>query len=101
MLASAQERGATGVPSGGPKTEEGKEVVRGTPPVTASALRARGPRAWRKEKTGKSTASGILENLSPVGHLEVPLPNAWRCSPGDCTASPVTRRRPSPSLSRR
>jgi hypothetical protein len=63
------------VPSegGGPKTEEGKEVVRWN--ATRHGISSPKPVVPGLENTEdwESHLEGIMENLSPVGHLEVTL----------------------------
>ncbi len=73
MVVSAQERGTTGVPSGGPRTEEGKEVVRWN--ATRHGISSPRPvvPGLEKQEDWEEHRSGILENLSPVGHLEITL----------------------------
>jgi hypothetical protein len=73
MLVPAEGRSAAGGPGGGPRTEEGKEVVRwnatrhgiSSPAPVVPGLER--PEAWQQHR------DGILENLSPVGHLEINL----------------------------
>lgn len=60
-------------PTGGPKTEEGKEVVRwnatrhGISSPAPVVLGLENPQDWQEHR------EGILGNLSPVGHLEFTL----------------------------
>src|SRR5918999_4419800 len=58
---------------GGPATESGKEVVRWN--ATQHGIRSPAPVVPGLEKVEdwEEHRSGILENLSPVGHLEVTL----------------------------
>jgi hypothetical protein len=60
-------------PGGGPKTEEGKEVVRWN--ATRHGISSPAPVVPGVEKSEdwEEHRSGILQNLSPVGHLEVTL----------------------------
>lgn len=63
------------VPSeaGGPKTEEGKEVVRWN--ATRHGISSPKPvvPGLEKQEDWESHRDGIMENLTPVGHLEVTL----------------------------
>jgi hypothetical protein len=73
MLVSAQEGSASGVPSGGPKTEEGKEVVRWN--ATRHGIRSPAPvvPGVEKEEDWEEHRDGVLDSLSPDGHLELVL----------------------------
>ena len=59
--------------AGGPKTREGKEVVR----WNATRHGISSPKSvvpgLEKQEDWESYLEGIIENLSPVGHLEVTL----------------------------
>jgi hypothetical protein len=59
--------------AGGPKTEEGKEVVRWN--ATRHGISSPAPVVPNLEKREdwESHLEGILENLSPAGHLEITL----------------------------
>jgi hypothetical protein len=59
--------------AGGPKTEQGKAVVRWN--ATRHGISSSKPVVPGLENTEdwKSHLEGIMENLSPVGHLEVTL----------------------------
>ncbi len=61
------------VPSGGPKTEGGKEVVRWN--ATCHGIRSSAPvvPGVEKEEDWEEHRSGILESLQPEGHLEAVL----------------------------
>src|SRR5918994_1401915 len=83
MLASAQERGTTGVPSGGPKTEEGKDVARWN--ATRHGIRSPAPvvPGVEKPEDWDEYRDGMLEDLAPLGSLELALAErvatlAWR-----------------------
>jgi hypothetical protein len=83
MLASAQERSASRVPSGGPKTEEGKEVARWN--STRHGIRSPAPvvPGVEKQEDWEEYRDGILEDLAPLGSLELALAErvatlAWR-----------------------
>ena len=58
---------------GGPATQEGKEVVRWN--ATRHGISSPKPvvPGLEKEEDWESHRNGIMENLSPVGHLEVTL----------------------------
>ena len=73
MLVSAQERGTTGVPSGGPKTEEGKDVARWN--ATRHGIRSPAPVVPGVEKSEdwEEHRDGMLEDLAPQGRLEFAL----------------------------
>jgi hypothetical protein len=64
---------AAGGPGGGPNTQEGKEVVRWN--ATRHGISSPAPVIPGLEKTEdwQEHWYGILDNLSPVGHLEVTL----------------------------
>src|SRR5918993_5435632 len=83
MLVSAQEGNASGVPSGGPKTEEGKEVARWN--ATRHGIRSPAPvvPGVEKKEDWEEFRDGILEDLAPLGSLEFALAErvatlAWR-----------------------
>src|SRR5829696_8617331 len=71
-LPAEQSNGAEG-PSGGPKTEEGKEVARWN--ATRHGIRSPAPVVPGVEKAEdwEEYRDGILESLSPEGHLELVL----------------------------
>src|SRR5918993_4399692 len=73
MLVSAQEGNASGVPSGGPKTVEGKEVARWN--ATRHGIRSPAPVVPGVEKTEdwEVHRDGMLDSLQPEGHLELVL----------------------------
>src|SRR5918993_1996505 len=62
-----------GGPGGGPNTEEGKAVVRWN--ATRHGISSPAPvvPGLEKEEDWQEHRYGILENLSPVGHLEINL----------------------------
>src|ERR671910_3692235 len=83
MLVSAQERSASGVPSGGPSTEEGKEVARWN--ATRHGIRSPAPvvPGVEKQENWEEYRDGMLEDLAPLGSLELALAErvatlAWR-----------------------
>jgi hypothetical protein len=59
--------------AGGPKTAQGKEVVRWN--ATRYGIRSPAPviPGLEKREDWQEHRDGILENLAPVGHLEVTL----------------------------
>jgi hypothetical protein len=73
MEVSIDQSSAAGSPGGGPNTQEGKEVVRWN--ATRHGINSPAPvipglesmEDWQEHRYG------ILDNLSPVGHLEVTL----------------------------
>jgi hypothetical protein len=67
------DRGGAGGQGGGPKTEGGKEVVRWN--ATRHGISSPAPVVPGLEKEGdwQEHRDGILDNLAPVGHLEVTL----------------------------
>jgi hypothetical protein len=71
-LPAEQSNGAEG-PSGGPKTEEGKEVARWN--ATRHGIRSPAPvvPGVEKEEDWEEHRDGVLESLSPEGHLELVL----------------------------
>jgi hypothetical protein len=71
--AQVDQSSAAGGPGGGPNTQEGKEVVRWN--ATRHGISSPAPVVPNLEKREEweSHLEGILENLSPVGHLEVTL----------------------------
>src|ERR671910_1620720 len=73
MLVSAQERSASGVPSGGPSTEEGKEVARWN--ATRHGIRSPAPvvPGVEKPEDWEEYREGMLEDLAPTGALELAL----------------------------
>jgi hypothetical protein len=73
MLVPAEQSSAAGGLSGGPNTQEGKEVVRWN--ATRHGISSPAPVIPGLEKTEdwQEHRYGILDNLSPVGHLEVTL----------------------------
>src|ERR671916_2486306 len=60
-------------PSGGPKTQSGKEVARWNPP--RHGIRSPAPviPGLEKAEDWEDHRDGVLESLSPVGHLELVL----------------------------
>jgi hypothetical protein len=73
MEVSIDQSSAAGSPGGGPNTQEGKEVVRWN--ATRHGISSPKPVVPGLENTEdwESHLEGIMENLSPVGHLEVTL----------------------------
>ena len=73
MLVSAQEGNASGVPSGGPKTEEGKEVARWN--ATRHGIRSPAPVVPGVENVEdwEEHRDGVLDSLRPEGPLELVL----------------------------
>jgi hypothetical protein len=71
--AQAEQISTAGGPGGGPNTEEGKEVVRWN--ATRHGISSPAPviPGLEKEEDWQEHKDGILENLSPVGHLEINL----------------------------
>jgi hypothetical protein len=71
--AQIDQSSAAGSPGGGPNTQEGKEVVRWN--ATRHGISSPKPVVPGLENTEdwESHLEGIMENLSPVGHLEVTL----------------------------
>src|SRR5918995_4379197 len=83
MLVSAQERSANGGSVGGPKTDEGKEVARWN--ATRHGIRSPAPvvPGVEKPEEWEEYRDGILEDLAPLGSLELALAErvatlAWR-----------------------
>src|SRR3954449_8413961 len=73
MLVPAEERSAAVDQSGGPRTEEGKEVARWN--ATRHGIRSPAPvvPGVEKEEDWEEHRDGVLESLSPEGHLELVL----------------------------
>jgi hypothetical protein len=73
MEVSIDQSSAAGSPGGGPNTQEGKEVVRWN--ATRHGISSPAPVIPGLESTEdwQEHRYGILDNLSPVGHLEVTL----------------------------
>ncbi len=73
MLVPAEQSSAARGPSGGPKTEEGKEVARWN--ATRHGIRSPAPvvPGVEKEEDWEDHCDGILEDLAPSGHLEFTL----------------------------
>jgi hypothetical protein len=71
--AQAEQISTAGGPGGGPNTEEGKEVVRWN--ATRHGISSPAPviPGLEKEEDWQGHKDGILENLAPVGHLEINL----------------------------
>src|SRR5215213_4314435 len=71
--AQIDQSSAAGGPGGGPNTQEGKVVVRWN--ATRHGISSPKPVVLGLENTEdwESHLEGIMENLSPVGHLEVTL----------------------------
>jgi hypothetical protein len=71
-LPAEQSNGAEG-PSGGPKTEEGKEVARWN--ATRHGLRSPAPvvPGVKKSEDWEEYRDGMLEDLAPLGSLELAL----------------------------
>src|SRR5829696_6805507 len=71
--AQIDQSSAAGGPGGGPNTEEGKEVARWN--ATRHGICSPKPVVPGLENTEdwESHLEGIMENLSPVGHLEITL----------------------------
>jgi hypothetical protein len=69
MILSAIE-GGSNMPKGGPATQEGKEVVKWNATRHGiSSLKSVVP-GLEKQEDWECHLEGIMENLSPVGHLE-------------------------------
>jgi hypothetical protein len=73
MLVPAEERSAAVDHSGGPKTDEGKEVARWN--ATRHGIRSPAPvvPGVEKQEDWEEHRDGVLDSLSPVGHLEFVL----------------------------
>jgi hypothetical protein len=73
MLVPAEDRSAAVDHSGGPKTEEGKEVVRWN--ATRHGIRSPAPvvPGVEKKEDWEEHRDGVLDSLSPEGHLELVL----------------------------
>src|SRR5215203_5796335 len=73
MLVPAEGRNTPVDSSGGPRTEEGKAVVRWN--ATRHGISSPAPvvPGLEKKEDWQEHRDGILENLAPVGHLEVAL----------------------------
>jgi hypothetical protein len=73
MLVPAEQSNAIVSPSGGPRTEEGKEVVRWN--ATRHGIRSPAPvvPGVEKKEDWEEHRDGILESLQPEGHLELVL----------------------------
>lgn len=73
MLVPAEGRSAPVDSSGGPRTEEGKEVVRWN--ATRHGIRSPAPvvPGVEKEEDWEEHRDGVLDSLSPEGHLELVL----------------------------
>ena len=71
--AQAEQVSTAGGPGGGPNTEEGKEVVRWN--ATRHGISSPEPvvPGLENSEDWERHREGILENLSPVGHLEINL----------------------------
>ena len=71
--AQSDQSSTAGGPGGGPNTQEGKVVVRWN--ATRHGISSPKPVVLGLENTEdwESHLEGIMENLSPVGHLEVTL----------------------------
>jgi hypothetical protein len=71
--AQLKQSSKAGGPGGGPNTEEGKEIVRWN--ATRHGISSPEPvvPGLENSEDWESHREGILENLSPVGHLEVNL----------------------------
>src|SRR5215217_5833086 len=64
---------AQSIAAGGPNTQEGKEIVRWN--ATRHGISSPKPvvPGLEKQEDWESHRDGIMDNLSPVGHLEVTL----------------------------
>src|SRR3954469_19063121 len=73
MLVPAEGRSAAGDPGGGPKTEGGKEVARWN--ATRHGIRSPAPvvPGVEKQEDWEEHRDGMLDSLSPEGHLELVL----------------------------
>src|SRR5918992_5534448 len=73
MMVPAEQSNAIVSPSGGPSTREGKEVARWN--ATRHGIRSPAPVVPGVEKAEEweEHRDGVLESLSPVGHLETVL----------------------------
>ena len=69
MILSAIE-GGSNMPKGGPATQEGKDVVKWN--ATRHGISSLKPvvPGLEKQEDWETHLEGIIENLSPVGHLE-------------------------------
>ena len=72
-------------PAGGPNTQAGKEVARWN--ATRHGIRSPAPVVPGLEKVEdwEEHRDGVLESLSPEGHLELVLAERVRYSPGGYT----------------
>src|SRR5918992_6121103 len=61
------------IPPGGPKTKAGKEVAGGTPPRHGIRSPAPVVPGLEKAEDWEAHRDGVLESLSPEGHLELVL----------------------------
>src|SRR5215218_9542625 len=73
MMVPAEQSNAIVSPSGGPSTEEGKEVARWN--ATRHGIRSPAPvvPGVEKKEDWEDHRDGVLESLSPEGHLELVL----------------------------
>ena len=73
MLVPADQTSAAGGPSGGPNTQEGKEVTRWN--ATRHGIRSPAPvvPGIEKAEDWEEHGAGVLESLKPEGHLETVL----------------------------
>ena len=69
-MSSSSGTGSLSLAKGGPTTQEGKEVVRWN--ATRHGISAPKPvvPGLEKQEDWETHLEGIMENLSPVGHLE-------------------------------
>ena len=69
-MSSSSGTGSLSLAKGGPATQEGKEVVRWN--ATRHSISSPKPMVPGSEtrEDGETHLEGIMENLSPVGHLE-------------------------------
>lgn len=73
MLVPAEQNDRTASSTGGPKTEEGREVARWN--ATRHGIRSPAPMVpgVEKKEDWEEHRDGVLESLAPVGHLELTL----------------------------
>jgi hypothetical protein len=73
MIVPVEQSSAAGGPGGGPNTQEGKEVARWN--ATRHGIRSPAPVVPRVEtkEDWEEHREGVLESVSPVGHLEFVL----------------------------
>ena len=69
-MSSSSGTGSLSLAKGGPTTQEGKEVVRWNATRHGISLPKPVVPGLEKQEDWETHLEGIMENLSPVGHLE-------------------------------